>query len=371
MTSISIRIFEAKDLLAVDKNGLSDPYVLVLHGKKKVLETPCVKKSLSPQWHEKNECSLKGLTLEDTIDLEVWRSGLGFLSPFADFWNKVWDKNLIGKKFIGKYSVRLADVKQVQKNHTVVAKLLGEDGAADKPRGTLSFVLLVETDNKAKLLESMKRYLSGEDGVAKDDELAAKIACIIDTDEAYDPIIARFKALMGDYNTRADAKKMIADARNKSRKVRYAYARTLQKEYEQGFAGEYDVLANTTATDPITIKAAGRFGVIIYDNGRQSDGLELMHHAAKHGNFPGKVCILYLEGPLILGIPRCSDFRSFYSPDLPSHGQTVQHLRQLVHQRGESGGVDETTRGGGGHREGAQIQQASNVLSLPQEGLRR
>jgi len=49
---IDVQIVEARDLLASDKNGLSDPYVVVedSHGIIDSVKTPVIKKTLSPMW---------------------------------------------------------------------------------------------------------------------------------------------------------------------------------------------------------------------------------------------------------------------------------------------------------------------------------
>lgn len=58
-----IKILECRNLKSVDKNGLSDPYVLVTqvyHGKsRKVHKTDAVKKSLNPSWAKNAEFTFK------------------------------------------------------------------------------------------------------------------------------------------------------------------------------------------------------------------------------------------------------------------------------------------------------------------------
>jgi len=51
--AIEVDIIEARDLLASDKNGLSDPYVVIdqTAGFTSSIKTPVVKESLSPVWN--------------------------------------------------------------------------------------------------------------------------------------------------------------------------------------------------------------------------------------------------------------------------------------------------------------------------------
>jgi len=53
-SSVSIRIIAARDLVAADRNGKSDPYVKCKVGKHKG-KTSVIKKNLNPEWNERIE----------------------------------------------------------------------------------------------------------------------------------------------------------------------------------------------------------------------------------------------------------------------------------------------------------------------------
>jgi len=55
---LHVTVIEAKDLIAVDSNGLSDPYVKVMRGSKLIGKTKVVKKNLNPTWNESFKVNL-------------------------------------------------------------------------------------------------------------------------------------------------------------------------------------------------------------------------------------------------------------------------------------------------------------------------
>jgi len=55
---VEVEVIEAKDLLAADRGGTSDPRVKVKLGSKKVFETQKKDKTLAPQWNEKTVVEL-------------------------------------------------------------------------------------------------------------------------------------------------------------------------------------------------------------------------------------------------------------------------------------------------------------------------
>jgi Ca2+-binding EF-hand superfamily protein len=66
---LNIEIVEGKDLLACDSNGTSDPFVVVLIGKRKK-KTSVVWKSLSPKWNESFAFNLS--EIPPLITLRAW-----------------------------------------------------------------------------------------------------------------------------------------------------------------------------------------------------------------------------------------------------------------------------------------------------------
>jgi len=69
--SVLVRVIQAKDLLASDKNGLSDPYCQVVIGKKK-RKTSVVKESLNPQWNDEFEIKLPTKKLPEEVLVKVF-----------------------------------------------------------------------------------------------------------------------------------------------------------------------------------------------------------------------------------------------------------------------------------------------------------
>lgn len=63
-----VRVIEARNLLAMDPNGFSDPYVKLQLGKQR-FKTKVVKKSLNPSWDE--EFSFRVEDLNEELVLSV------------------------------------------------------------------------------------------------------------------------------------------------------------------------------------------------------------------------------------------------------------------------------------------------------------
>jgi Ca2+-dependent lipid-binding protein len=61
-TSIKIKIFECRDLPAVDRNGLSDPYVC-LKTNELLLQTKVIPKTLNPVYNQGFIVSISPATL--------------------------------------------------------------------------------------------------------------------------------------------------------------------------------------------------------------------------------------------------------------------------------------------------------------------
>ncbi|KAH8983987.1 C2 domain-containing protein [Lactarius hatsudake] len=88
---LRVQVLSCQDLEAKDSNGKSDPYVVVsLMGKQS--KTPVCKRNLNPVYEAK----------EATFDFPIYMSLVNKLSTleFA-----VWDKDLIGKDFLGNYAL--------------------------------------------------------------------------------------------------------------------------------------------------------------------------------------------------------------------------------------------------------------------------
>ncbi|ORX46632.1 hypothetical protein BCR36DRAFT_372095 [Piromyces finnis] len=87
---LKVEVFEARDLLSKDFNGKSDPYVVLKLGRQKH-QTSVIPKTLNPNWG--------GLTFEFEVD-----------DPTDFLYVSVWDKDMIGKDFLGKTKFPLIDL---------------------------------------------------------------------------------------------------------------------------------------------------------------------------------------------------------------------------------------------------------------------
>ncbi|ORX90809.1 C2 calcium-dependent membrane targeting, partial [Basidiobolus meristosporus CBS 931.73] len=61
---LTVTIVQAKDLVAADSNGLSDPYVRVRSGRKALYKTKAIKKTLEPKWNETFTIPLNGTPMK-------------------------------------------------------------------------------------------------------------------------------------------------------------------------------------------------------------------------------------------------------------------------------------------------------------------
>ncbi|KAI0073153.1 hypothetical protein K474DRAFT_1686324 [Panus rudis PR-1116 ss-1] len=92
---LKVQVVSCKDLLAKDRNGFSDPFVVVtVLGKHQ--ETPAVKRTLNPSWNAKDA------TFEFPLYLSL-ADRLGVLELV------IWDKDFIKKDYIGEVSIPLED----------------------------------------------------------------------------------------------------------------------------------------------------------------------------------------------------------------------------------------------------------------------
>jgi len=87
---LKVEVFEARDLLSKDLNGKSDPYVVLKLGRQKH-QTSVIPKTLNPNWG--------GLIFEFEV-----------VDPTDFLYVSVWDKDMIGKDFLGKTKFPLIDL---------------------------------------------------------------------------------------------------------------------------------------------------------------------------------------------------------------------------------------------------------------------
>ena len=91
---VEVRVISAKNLVAADSNGFSDPYAMVGVGKSKKQKTRVIKKDLSPEWNQK--FTFKINDPKESVIVEVY------------------DKDLIGSDFLGDVQIPLTNLVKSQ-----------------------------------------------------------------------------------------------------------------------------------------------------------------------------------------------------------------------------------------------------------------
>ncbi|KAJ3018929.1 hypothetical protein HKX48_002532 [Thoreauomyces humboldtii] len=92
--TLRVRVCGARDLLAKDRRGTSDPFVVLKLGGQ-TSKTKVIHKNLSPTWEEEFDFVLTPVLFEASLGITVW------------------DKDLIGKDFLGQLSIPISDVLRV------------------------------------------------------------------------------------------------------------------------------------------------------------------------------------------------------------------------------------------------------------------
>ncbi|TPX69345.1 phosphatidylserine decarboxylase [Spizellomyces sp. 'palustris'] len=96
MKSLTLRVnvVEARNLMAKDRRGTSDPFVVIKLGGQSN-KTSVIPRNLSPTWNEMFEFVLTPVLFDASLDFIVW------------------DKDLIGKDFLGQLSIPISDILRI------------------------------------------------------------------------------------------------------------------------------------------------------------------------------------------------------------------------------------------------------------------
>ncbi|KAK3591562.1 hypothetical protein CHS0354_041607 [Potamilus streckersoni] len=95
---VELTVLQAKDLVAMDRNGFSDPYCQVMMNNKQLFCTSVKKKTLFPKWNESFMFEMK----EDVGMIEIF----------------LYDKDIISKDFLGKVTLTLEQMKELSHKGT-------------------------------------------------------------------------------------------------------------------------------------------------------------------------------------------------------------------------------------------------------------
>ncbi|XP_021363812.1 extended synaptotagmin-1-like isoform X2 [Mizuhopecten yessoensis] len=90
---VDLTILQAENLMAMDRNGSSDPYCEVLLGNKKIFRTTVKKKILFPKWNESTTFEVE----DDTQNVEI----------------NVYDKDVFTRDFLGKVMLTMDKLKEI------------------------------------------------------------------------------------------------------------------------------------------------------------------------------------------------------------------------------------------------------------------
>ncbi|TNY17094.1 phosphatidylserine decarboxylase-domain-containing protein [Rhodotorula diobovata] len=102
--TLVIRVHAGRDLVAKDKNGLSDPYVVIRYGPSRVTG-PTVQKSLNPVWGSGGESGdLSGVAGEAKLELKL-HDCLALGQERVEV--VCWDKDRVGSEYLGELSLGL------------------------------------------------------------------------------------------------------------------------------------------------------------------------------------------------------------------------------------------------------------------------
>eukprot|EP01130_Rhizamoeba_saxonica_P010423 TRINITY_DN4267_c0_g1_i1.p1 TRINITY_DN4267_c0_g1~~TRINITY_DN4267_c0_g1_i1.p1 ORF type:complete len:162 (+),score=28.41 TRINITY_DN4267_c0_g1_i1:49-534(+) len=116
---LKIYIYRAKNLVAADKNGLSDPYVDIRCGGWRT-KTRVIRKTLNPKWN--------------TFVIFPIEHPKGYINTDEDLINfQIYDKDSLGKQKIGNYDLHLNRLNDDGSEFKKTAKL------RDVETGTLTF----------------------------------------------------------------------------------------------------------------------------------------------------------------------------------------------------------------------------------------
>ncbi|KAH9007468.1 C2 domain-containing protein [Lactarius deliciosus] len=142
---LRVQVHSCRNLEAKDRNGFSDPFVVVsLAGKH--FKTPVCRRNLNPEYKPKDA----------TFDFPIYTSLADKLGTLEFV---VWDKDMIGKDFLGKYSL---PVNQWFKGAFAFHETNNQDFSVDldsSPRGTLRIkVGFVHPPNSTSAPDFVKTY---------------------------------------------------------------------------------------------------------------------------------------------------------------------------------------------------------------------
>ncbi|KAG9039968.1 hypothetical protein FRB95_004440 [Tulasnella sp. JGI-2019a] len=135
---LKVQVVGCSNLLAKDKNGKSDPFVVVGLGRDR-FTTPVVKRNLNPEYNSRDA----------TFEFSLYRTTIGHIGALQFV---IWDKDLMGKDYLGEAAISFDDLFKHQEPSPAFA--------FDDPRNT-EFAVSVESTRKEAISQGALRLKIG------------------------------------------------------------------------------------------------------------------------------------------------------------------------------------------------------------------
>ncbi|GAA6012986.1 hypothetical protein JCM11491_000929 [Sporobolomyces phaffii] len=105
--TLVIRVQAARDLVAKDRNGLSDPYVVIRYGSSRTA-SPTAYKTLNPVWSSKGDAKMGESSVgEAKLEVKDVYESLGLARERIEI--VCWDRDRVGSEYMGEVSLGLED----------------------------------------------------------------------------------------------------------------------------------------------------------------------------------------------------------------------------------------------------------------------
>ncbi|GAA5949251.1 hypothetical protein JCM3765_003344 [Sporobolomyces pararoseus] len=105
--TLVIQVLAARDLVAKDRNGLSDPYLVIRYGNNRVT-SPTAYKTLNPVWSNKGDTKAGESSVgESKLEVKEVYESLGLARESVEI--VCWDRDRVGSEYMGEVNLTLED----------------------------------------------------------------------------------------------------------------------------------------------------------------------------------------------------------------------------------------------------------------------